>query len=414
MDDDQFQGGLSGQGGNPVPANNSNTYDFTNGDPLANIDNPQAAAEADPADNIAVDPLANEPIMDLTNNVNIASSEVPAEPETAAPEAEPEGPISEMSRKMDLELGNAASDIQANVPAFEPTPAAEPEAPAAEPVAPAPAAESTVEATPQILAPEAEAAPEAAPAEGSAMAFETTEIPGQAPAPAANDDIPSLTGESRPSIATVNNDGKKPNKSLIIVLIAAIVLIGGTIAAMMIIPNLTKGSKKNNSSSQQSNSGNQEAEPKDPDDEEEEEVEKTQVVGRVERGYLTIPATWKQVTDASDATAVKYADDESGFVVFLNSGPITEVTAESYTNLQLGYSKEEAKNPDAVKAVEKTIGNYTMFEIKSFSTTTNKYSYKYIFESAKTGYTYFIWMECADEDSPYFTSIPKSFTTVKK
>ena len=77
-------------------------------------------------------------------------------------------------------------------------------------------------------------------------------------------------------------------------------------------------------------------------------------------------------------------------------------------------SKEEAKNPDTVKAVEKTIGDYTMSEIKSFSTTTNKYSYKYIFESAKTGYTYFIWMECADEDSPYFTSIPKSFTTVKK
>ena len=51
MDDDQFQGGLSGQGGNPVPANNSNTYDFTNGDPLANLDNPEAAAaEADPGE----------------------------------------------------------------------------------------------------------------------------------------------------------------------------------------------------------------------------------------------------------------------------------------------------------------------------------------------------------------------------
>ena len=410
MDDDQFQGGLSGQGGNPVPANNSNTYDFTNGDPLANIDNPQAAAEADPADNIAVDPLANEPIMDLTNNVNIAAPEVAPEPETAAPAAEPEGPISEMSRRMDIELGNAASDIQADVPAAEAAPVAEPEAPAAEPVA-----EPAVEATPQILAPEAEAAPEAAPAEGSGMAFETTEIPGQAPAADTNDDIPTLTGESRPSIATVNSDGKKPNKGLIIILIAVIVLIGGTIAAMMIVPNLTKGGKKNNSSSQQSNGSNGKAETKDPDDEEEEEeVEKTQVVGRVERGYLTIPATWKQVTDANDETAVKYADEESGFVVFLNSGPISEVTAESYTNLQLGYSKEEAKDPESVKATEKTIGDYTMFEIKSFSTTTNKYSYKYIFESAKSGYTYFIWMECAKEDSPYFTSIPKSFTTVKK
>ena len=73
------------------------------------------------ADNIAVDPLANEPIMDLTNNVNIASSEVPAEPETAAPEAEPEGPISEMSRKMDLELGNAAKGLsQRTLNAIEP------------------------------------------------------------------------------------------------------------------------------------------------------------------------------------------------------------------------------------------------------------------------------------------------------
>ena len=86
MDDDQFQGGLSGQGGNPVPANNSNTYDFTNGDPLANLDNPEAtAAEADPADGIAVDPLANEPIMDLTNNVNISAPEAPVEPEATAP-----------------------------------------------------------------------------------------------------------------------------------------------------------------------------------------------------------------------------------------------------------------------------------------------------------------------------------------
>jgi len=439
MDDDQFQGGLSGQGGNPVPANNSNTYDFTNGDPLANLDNPEAAANADPADGIAVDPLANEPIMDLTNNVNISAPAAPEEPEAAAPAEEPEGPISEMSRRMDEELGNI-SEPMVDVPAAEPVaPVAEPVVetapvsespiPDMEPVSPAmptmeaamPVKEPAVEATPQILAPEP-SAPETTPeqnVEASAMSFETTEIPGQTPAPAQSDDIPSFVGESRPSVAMANDGGKKPNKNLIIILIAVVVLIGGVVAAMMIIPSLNSGKKSNkgsNSSSQQS-----EAPTTDPDDnngsdddDDDEDVIKTQVVGRVDKGYVTIPTTWKQVLDANDETLVKYTDEKGDFTVFLNAGPIKDVTAEGFANLQLSYSKEEAKDPETLAATEKTIGDYSMTEIKYFSTATNKYTYKYVFESSKSGYTYFIWMECSDEKSVYFSSIPKSFATEKK
>lgn len=439
MDDDQFQGGLSGQGGNPVPANNSNTYDFTNGDPLANLDNPEAAAaESDPADGIAVDPLANEPIMDLTNNVNISAPEAPVESEATAPAEEPEGPISEMSRRMDEELGNISEPV-ADVPTAEPVAPVEPVAepapvsespiPEMEPVSPAmptmeaamPVEEPAAAPAPQILGPEPNA-PETTPesnVEASAMSFETTEIPGQTPAPAQSDDIPSLTGESRPSIAMINDGGKKPNKNLIIILIAVVVLIGGVIAAMMIIPNLNSGKKSNkggNSSSQQS-----EAPTTDPDDnngsdddDDDEDVIKTQVVGRVDKGYVTIPTTWKQVLDANDETLVKYTDEKGDFTVFLNAGPIKDVTAEGFANLQLSYSKEEAKDPETLAATEKTIGDYSMTEIKYFSTATNKYTYKYVFESAKSGYTYFIWMECSDEKSVYFSSIPKSFATEKK
>ncbi len=439
MDDDQFQGGLSGQGGNPVPANNSNTYDFTNGDPLASLDNPEAAAraaaEADPADNIAVDPLANEPIMDLTNNVNISAPELPEEPEATAPAEEPEGPISEMSRRMDIELGNIdGAPSQADVPTEEPVaPEAESSSSISmEPVSPAlptmdadaPTGEPEAEPTPQILGPESTSAEETPEqnVETAAMSFETTEIPGQTPAPTQSDDIPSFAGESRPSVATVNNGGKKQNKSLIIILIAAVVLIGGIVAAMMIIPNLNSRKKGNTS-----NNGNQSSQnntPADPDDndsndsdedqDEDENVVKTKVVGRVDKGYVTVPENWKQILDPNDETLVKYTDEDGDFTVFLNAGPITEVTAEGFANLQLEYSKEEAKEPETLKASEKTIGDFSMTEIKYFSTANNKYTYKYVFESAKSGYTYFIWMECSDEKSEFFTSIPKSFSVAKK
>ena len=400
MDDDQFQGGLSGQGGNPAPANNSNTYDFTNGDPLASLDNPeaaaQAAAEADPADNIAVDPLANEPIMDLTNNVNISAPEVPEEPEEKAPEAEPEGPISEMSRRMDIELGNVdGAPSQADVLADESAPSTG--------IADEPNGDVT-----QVLAPEPTPETPSQNAESSAMSFETTEIPGQAPTPV-SDDIPSFEGESRPSIATVGNAGKKSSKGLVIILIALIVLIGGAVVAMMVLPNLNTGKKGNSgSSSSQQNSNNET--PTDPDDNsgDEEEVVKTKKIGDASKGYIAIPATWTEIEDGSGA--IHYKDADGDYEVSLNSGPIDEVTAESFTEYQLGFSKDEAKEPDAVKPVEKTIGNFKMNEIDYFSTTTNRYAKKYIFESKETNYTYFIWIECKDQKSEYFTSIPKSFT----
>lgn len=406
MDDDQFHGGLSGQGGNPAPANNSNTYDFTNGDPLASMDNPEAAAaEVDPADNIAVDPLANEPIMDLTNNVNISAPEVSEEPETTAPAEEPEGPISEMSRRMDIELGNI-SETPADVPA---TPSQ---------------ADATIEAampvdepqpTPQILEPEAPAqeAPAEQGVETAAMSFETTDIPGQTPAPVQNDDIPSFTGEPRPSVAPTAATDKKPNKTLLIILIIVVVLIGGAVAAMMIIPNLNKGRANNNGSSSQTQ-GN--ASQSDPDDEEEEEEEeKTKVVGRAEKGYITIPATWKQILDASDEKLVRYTDEDGDFDVSINSGPISEVTAEGFTEYQLGLSKAEAKDADALTSNKATLGDFkNVYTIKYYATERQKYVVKYVFESATTNTTYFIWMECASENSSYFTSIPKSFDVVKK
>lgn len=405
MDDDQFQGGLSGQGGNPAPANNSNTYDFTNGDPLASLDNPeaaaQAAAEADPADNIAVDPLANEPIMDLTNNVNISAPEITEEPEVAAPAEEPEGPISEMSRRMDEELGNIdGAPSQADVPTEEPAPSMDTAAPAGEPA---------VEAMPQVLAPEPAPEIPSQSTESSAMSFETTDIPGQTPAPVA-DDIPSFEGESRPSIATVGNAGKKSNKSLMIVLIAIIVLIGGAVAAMMIIPSLNTGKKGNNSGSSSQQNSNNNTPTTDPDDNtgDEEEVVKTKKIGDSSKGYIVVPAVWTQVTDESGA--FHYKDNEGNNEVVLNSGPIEEVTSESFTDLQLGFSKEEAKEPESVKAVAKTIGDFEMNEIDYFSTTTDRYVKKFVFESQKTKYTYFIWIECKDQKSEYFTSIPKSFT----
>ena len=392
MDDDQFQGGLNVQGGNPDP-NASAAYDTTAG---ANTSYDTSASDS-----------TELPPLDF-------------EESTPAPEAEPQHDIDpEMSRKMDEALGGfdmAPTPMATETPVAEPiqqptdfaspveeapaplTPVEAPVPPVAEPVQPmeAPVAPVAEAAAPSYADPfaapaeqtYADPAPQAAPmsAAGATMAdFATTPQSAQAPIQ------PMATAPAK----------KGPNKILIIALAAVLVI--GIIVAVIVMMN--SGGKKTSG-----NSGGQQEQPHVVEPDEPEEPE-TKQIGTGVQGFVNVPEDWIDYSTSADVVLYKSKDGKMS--IQLASAEISAVSAATFANGQLAKAQNEgASQPQMTSGATKKVGSFNSYEVNYYIGETKIWNFKYIFE-ATDNRTHYIWITSDEPGSDTITDILSSFTLVE-
>ncbi|MBR5669698.1 hypothetical protein IKX12_01300 [Candidatus Saccharibacteria bacterium] len=403
MDDDQFQGGLSVQGGNPDP-NTAAAYDNT--------------AEANTSYDTSAGDSTELPPLDF-------------EESTPAPEAEPQHEIDpEMSRRMDEALGGfdtAPTPVAYETPVANPEPVQQPtdfaspveeatpvvdaptapvEAPVppvAAPVAPVEApVEEPVQPAPEAAMPGYET-PVAAPVE-QAYAADPMAAPAAAPMGAAGSTIADFANvpQNNPApmqpMATVPAK-KGPNKVIIIALIAVLVL-GGVVAAILL---MNQGKSSSGGNKPASVSG-------DPDPEPPIEVQEYKSIGSEVQGYVDVPKEW---LDATEGASVFYKSVDGKTSVRLESADITVVTAAAFANMQLAKAQNEgASQPQMTSGATKKVGTFNSYEVNYYTEATKTWNFKYIFE-ATDNRTHYIWIQSDEPGSDLINSILKSFKLTK-
>ncbi len=389
MDDDQFQGGLSVQGGNPDP-NASAAFDTTAG---ANTSYDTSASDS-----------TELPPLDF-------------EESTPAPEAEPQHDIDPvMSRKMDEALGGL--DVAPVAPMATETPVAEPiQQPTdfASPVEEAPAPLAPVEApVPPVAEP---VQPIEAPV---APAPETTTMPGYgtnpfaaapveqpyaAPMSAAGATMADFASTPQSAQAPIQPmatapEKKGPNKILIIAL-AAVLVIGIVVVAIVM---MGQGGKKT------SNNSGQQEQPHVVEPEEPEEVE-TKQIGTGVQGFVNVPEDWIDYSTSADVVLYKSKDGKMS--IQLASAEISAVTAATFANGQLAKAQNEgASQPQMTSGATKKVGSFNSYEVNYYIEATKTWNFKYIFE-ATDNRTHYIWITSDEPGSDTITDILSSFTLVE-
>lgn len=389
MDDDQFQGGLSVQGGNPDP-NASAAFDTTAG---ANTSYDTSASDS-----------TELPPLDF-------------EESTPAPEAEPQHDIDpEMSRKMDEALGGL--DVAPVAPMATETPVAEPiQQPTdfASPVEEAPAPLAPVEApVPPVAEPvqpiEAPVAP--APETTTMPGYDTNpfvaapvEQPYAAPATAAGATMADFASTPQSAQAPIQPmatapEKKGPNKILIIAL-AAVLVIGIVVVAIVM---MGQGGKKT------SNNSGQQEQPHVVEPEEPEEVE-TKQIGTGVQGFVNVPEDWIDYSTSADVVLYKSKDGKMS--IQLASAEISDVTAATFANGQLAKAQNEgASQPQMTSGATKKVGSFNGYEVNYYIEATKTWNFKYIFE-ATDNRTHYIWITSDEPGSDTITDILSSFTLVE-
>ncbi len=396
MDDDQFQGDLSVQGGNPDP----NT----------------ALAGAPAGANMSYD----------TDAGNADLPPLDFEESTPAPEVEPQHDIDpEMSRRMDEALGGFDTPP---VPMATETPVPSQDfvqqptdfsAPVAE--TPAPVAAPVEAPVPPVAEPVAQAAP-FAPVEAPVAAPETTTMPGydnsfvapvaeqgfadtatmatpMSAAGATMADFANTPQSAQNSIQPMATapEKKGPNKILIIAL-AAVLLIGIVVAVIIM---MNPGGKKD-----------QKKEPEAPvvvEPEEPEEPE-TKQIGSGIQGFVNVPEDWINYTEGD---TVLYKSKDGKTSIQMASAETSVVTAAAFANGQLTKAQNEgASQPQITPAATAKVGSFNGYEVNYYIEATKTWNFKYIFE-ATDNRTHYIWIQSDEPGNDTITAILASFTLVE-
>ena len=414
MDDDQFQGNLSVQGGNPDP--NTTTTSFET-DSTGSSELPPIDFEATPA------------------------------PEG---EAEPEHEIDpEMSRRMDEVLGSFNDGVAAagGAPATNysqafavnsqpvapapvaPTPVA-PVEPVAAPAAPVADPYTAPAAVPEAVAPMAPVAPVEQPAMPESFAAPVAQTPEMAAAPAVDPFAaqPVADPYAAPAAAPVADPyvnpyaapavdpvaaaqapaampmttapaKKAPNKMLIIAAAAvAVVLI--IVVAVILIAN--SGNKSNNRTDKQTVK-------EEPEENPPINVKPATIrIGTELHGYVDVYDTWSPITEEGNSVAYKYGDEDGLYSVTLNSAAITDVTAKAFADGHYARSNSDGSTNVEMSTTKMGKGNYTGYLLKYQPAGTESWNYEYIFE-ANDGRTHFVLVQGPNESDKSFTDIIASF-----
>ena len=391
MDDDQFQGGLSVQGGNP---------------------DPNAAAAANTSYDTNAEGNADLPPLDF-------------EESTPAPEEEPQHDIDpEMSRRMDEALGgfdtapmtpSVETPVLDAEPIQQPTDFASPveeatpvvEAPVPPVAAPVQPVETPVQPVDALAQPAA--APVAAPAETPAdygvtpfPAPEEQQPVATAPMSAAGATIADYANtpqSAQPQIQPMATAPAKKGPSMVVIIALVVVLILGIAVAVVVMMNQPK---KDNKPATPNTSQEEE-------EEEEPEVE-TKQIGSEIHGYLDVPEDW---VDASEGNAVLYKSADGKISIRMDSATIAQVTAAAFANSQLTKAQNSgASQPQMTSGAVKKVGDFNSYEVNYYIEETKTWNFKYIFE-ASDNRTHYIWVQCDEPGDETVATILKTFTLTK-
>ncbi len=384
MDDDQFQGDLSVQGGNPDP----NT----------------ALAGAPAGANMSYD-------------TDAGSADLPPldfEESTPAPEVEPQRDIDpEMSRRMDEALGGFDTPpvpmaTETPVPSQDfvqqPTdfsaPVAEAPAPMAAPVTPVEAPVSPmatpVEAPVPPVAEPVAATPFDAPAEQS---FVSQAAPMSAAGATMADFASTPQSAVNPIQPMATAPEKKGINKILIIALAAVLVIGIVVAVIIM---MNPGGKKTSDNKPQ-----EQPNVVEPDEPEEPE---TKQIGSGIQGFVNVPEDWINYTEGD---TVLYKSKDGKTSIQLASAETSVVTAAAFANGQLTKAQNEgASQPQITPAATAKVGSFNSYEVNYYTEATKTWNFKYIFE-ATDNRTHYIWIQSDEPGNDTITAILASFTLVE-
>ena len=396
MDDDQFQGNLSVQGGNPEPI--------------------ESIA---PANNVG----ASAFVLENADNTSVES-------DTTEEQKEPE-PQSEMSRRMDEILGSfddgiaTAGAISSGKGKIIQGTAVRADAPKPDfangPVAGPVQAEVTVAtegvydtsaAVPDMAQTQTtETAPVVAPVENTAEAAPTAGFAAVAPtapvdAPAAP--TPSFTGVPRSNIeqaaaeqaardAVAAENNKKIDPKILIGMVVCILVIiasGVVIAMKLIVP---KGPRVEPDTVH----GEPEEKPNIKEDTE-------QRIGTPEHGYVDIPSDWERLVEGVAEGSFAYADDEQKNKVILSS-VLKDATNDARSFATAQFSAATAAGYSLPQMSEMKVSDVTAFQVYYYIKDLEQWTFKFIFEAADNR-VHCVEVVVTDNTSPLVNSVPESWS----
>lgn len=395
MDDDQFQGNLSVQGGNPEPIDGATPQEDTGASTFVLGEAEKTASEADAA------------------GVVEANNEATKEPEEQ----------SEMSRRMDEILGSFDDGIatagaissgkgkiiqgtavraDAPKPDFAKGPAAAPVQDevtvATEGVYDTNAA--TTNAMPEVQqptdipqTPEAPVTPEPtvvqAPVEPVAATPSLTGVP--------RSNIEQAAAEQAARDAVEAEKNKKIDPKILLGMIICILIIIGSGVVIFMKLTAPKGPKVEPDTVH----GEPEPEPNVDED-------TTQRIGTPEHGYVDIPSDWERLVEGVEEGEFAYADEDNKNRVVLSSVAMDGVTdARAYANGQ--YSAATAAGYSLPQMSEIKVSTYDAFEVYYYSKDAEQWTFKYIF-SAEDNRIHVIQVIVTDNTSPLVNTVPESWS----
>lgn len=378
MDDDQFQGNLSVQGGNPEPVG---------------ADTPGVGASTFVLGE--AEKSASE--QDAANVVEASTSGAGEEPE------------SEMSRRMNEILGSfddgiaTATAISSGTGKVVQGTAVRADAPkpdfAQEPAA-APIQAEVTTATEGVYD---TAAVNNAPL-GSDMMQSNMATPVEAPA----GPMPSFTGVPRSNIeqaaaeqaardAVEAEKNKKVDPKVLAGIIACVLIIAASWIFVFI-----KLSTPNRPPVQPAAV---EGEPEDEPDINEDAVQR---IGTPEHGYVNVPSDWTRLIDNVDEGMFAYSDKENKNRIILSSElTTTVVSARDFANAQ--FSTAVAAGVSQPQMAEMTIADYDAFQVFYYSQDAKEWTFKYIF-AAEDARVHYIQVIVTDNTSQLVNSVPESWS----
>ena len=246
------------------------------------------------------------------------------------------------------------------------------------------------------------------------------EVPAAAPAaepqvydagPATLGATPEFTGTPRSSIeqaaaeeaareAVAQAERKRIDPKIIIGIVVAVVAI----AAAVVIIAINMSGKKDDKKEDGDTSQMVEEEP------EEEPVVEMQRIGTETHGYVSVPKDWSRSLDENVTAGggFGYSDAKKKNIVIINSAAIGgTMTAQSFANGQLNSAK--AANMSQPQMVTEKHGSYDMYKVFYYDTKEKTWSFKYVFE-AEDNRVHYIQVITDVNTSDLISSVPDSWS----
>lgn len=389
MDDDQFQGNLSVQGGNPEPVDNSmdiGASTFVLGEAE------KTASEQDAANVVESSTAEAEPESEMSRRMNEILGSFDDGIATATAISSGKGKVVQGTAvradapKPDFAQAPAAAPVQAEV-----TTATEGVYDTASTADDAPLGSEAVPSAP-ITTEETSAMPVA---------------PVEPVAPAGP--MPSFTGVPRSNIeqaaaeqAARNAVEAEKNKKIDPKILAGMVACALIIITAWVFVFIKLTNPKKPPVTPQTVQGNPEDKPNINED-------TTQRIGTPEHGYIDVPSDWVRLVEGVNEGEFAYSDEGNKNRVIMTSFTSDAVGgARQFANSQYSAADNSGTAVQPQMA-EMKISNYDAFQVFYYTQDVKEWTFKYIFD-AEDGRVHYIQLIVTDNTSQLVNSVPESWS----